>query len=63
MRLVRRGQGRPALEQKKTWRFCIRFDEEDRRKLAFLKYKTGLNYAEIIRKGIEMQYQIAKIGD
>ena len=63
MPFVRRSQGRPALEQKKAWRFCIRLDEEDRRKLAFLKHKSGMNYAEIIRKGIEMQYKIAKIQD
>lgn len=63
MPFVRRCQGRPAVKDPKNQFVKFRTNTDDRRKIAFLKDKTGMTTTDILRRGIEMQYQIAKIQD
>lgn len=49
--------GRPPKEDSRENQYRIRMSDEELRKLNVCCEKTGLNKAEIIRKGIEKVYE------
>lgn len=52
--------GRPPKENSRDNQYRIRLSDEELQKLEFCCTKTGLNKADIIRKGIEEVYQKLK---
>lgn len=53
-------RGRPAKENAKRDGYRLRLDEETRQELNFLSEKYGISIAEILRKGVQIQYNLAK---
>ena len=52
--------GRPKKKDAKRDGYRLRLDEETRKKLEFLVQESDLSKADILRKGIEIQYNLAK---
>ena len=44
--------GRPKTDNPKEWRLCIRFTEEEYRRLRECASEEGLSMAEAVRKGV-----------
>lgn len=54
---------RPRRDGGKTERINIRMSKEDLEKLDYTAEKMGISRAELIRKGITAQYNLAKYSD
>lgn len=56
-------RGRPTKKDAKRRAYKVRLSDEEAKKMAFIAYKTDQNVSEILRKGIDLQYEIAKYTD
>lgn len=53
-------RGRPVTGNAKTYQYRLRLSADDVKKLEFIHKKTGKNKAEILRDGLNMQYNLAQ---
>ena len=53
--------GRPKKSTSKNYQYRLRLSFEDISQLEYLQNKTGKTIADLLRKGIDMQYNLEKI--
>ena len=58
---VLKKRGRPKSENVAEYRFEIRLTKEDKEKLDYIRSVTGKSRTDILRKGLELTHNIAKI--
>lgn len=51
--------GRPKLENARTRQYRLRLNDEEYEKLSYLSEKTGRSVSDILRFGVELQYEYA----
>ena len=51
--------GRPKLENARTRQYRLRLNDEEHEKLSYLSEKTGRSVSDILRFGVELQYEYA----
>lgn len=51
--------GRPKLENARTRQYRLRLNDEEYEKLSYLSEKTGKSVSDILRFGVELQYEYA----
>lgn len=51
--------GRPKLENARTRQYRLRLNDEEYEKLSYLSEKTGNSVSDILRFGVELQYEYA----
>ena len=56
-------RGRPLKEDPKSERFLLRLDSEDRAMLEHLSAESGMNMSDILRRGLKIQYNMARFSD
>lgn len=52
------GRGRPKKDNAKTGQYRIRLSQDEEAKLARISEETGVSKADILRKGLKMQYDL-----
>ena len=56
-------RGRPKTEDAKDYGYRLRMSGEDIAKLEYIHKKTGESKADILRRGLNMAYNLAKYAD
>lgn len=55
-----KNRGRPRKENSKTDQFRVRLDAEDRAMMEHLSVESGMSMSEILRRGLRIQYDMAR---
>lgn len=55
-----RNRGRPPKADSKTDQFRVRLDAEERAMMRHLSVESGMSMSEILRRGLRIQYNMAR---
>ncbi len=55
-----RNRGRPPKTDSKTDQFRVRLDAEERAMMEHLSVESGMSMSEILRRGLRIQYNMAR---
>lgn len=55
-----RNRGRPPKSDSKTDQFRVRLDAEERAMMEHLSVESGISMSEILRRGLRIQYNMAR---